>query len=179
MPVKANQPRLLEDLAHLFTDAALVAETGTQAHSVTKGHGRLEVRRVWTSTAVIGYSDWPGLAQALCQEREVVRLTTGEVRRERVYAVTSLPPQQADAHCLLRLWRGHWSIENRLHWVRDVGFAEDRSAARVGGVPQMLVACRNTVIGLLRAHGQATIAASRRALARHPVAALAMIGLGE
>jgi hypothetical protein len=177
MPVKDNQPQLLEDLAHLFANPALVAETGTRARSFSKGHGRLEVRRLWTSTALVGYSDWPGLAQVLYQEREVVRLHTGEVRRERVYAVTSLPPEQADAHLLLRVWRGHWSIENRLHWVRDVGFSEDRSAARVGGVPQMLAACRNTVIGLLRAHGHATIATTRRTLAHHPLAALAIIGL--
>ena len=95
MPVKANQPQLLEDLARLFADPALVAATGTAARTVDKGHGRLEVRRLWTSTALVGYSDWPGLAQALCLEREVVRLNTGEVRRERVYAVTSLAPEQA------------------------------------------------------------------------------------
>jgi predicted transposase YbfD/YdcC len=177
MPVKANQPHLLEEVTHLFTDAALVAETGTQARTVSKGHGRLEVRQLWTSTALVGYSDWPGLAQALCLQREVTRLNTGEVRRERVYAVTSLAPEQADAQVLLALWRGHWGIENRLHWVRDVSCSEDRSAARVGGVAQGMAAVRNTAIGLLRAHGSATIAASRRALAHHADAALTLLGL--
>lgn len=177
MMVKDNQPHLLWELEQLFADPALVAATGGSARSVDKGHGRLEVRRLWTSTALLGYSDWPGLAQALCREREVVRLNTGEVRRERVYAVTSLPPEQADAQTLLRLWRGHWGIENRLHWVRDVGFAEDRSATRAGGVPQGLAALRNTVIGLLRAHEHAAIAATRRALARNPAAALTLLGL--
>lgn len=177
MPVKDNQPQLLWDLERLFADPALVAETGTSARSFSKGHGRLEVRRLWSSTALVGYSDWPGLAQALYLEREVTRLNTGEIRRERVYAVTSLRPDQADAAALLRLWRGHWGIENRLHWVRDVGFGEDRSPARVGHVPQMLAATRNTVIGVLRAHGHAAIAATRRALARNPTAALALIGL--
>lgn len=177
MPVKDNQPQLRWELTHLFADAALVAHTGTRARSFSKGHGRLEVRRLWTSTALLGYSDWPGLAQALCQEREVVQLNTGEVRRERAYAVTSLPPEQADAAALLALWRGHWGIENGLHWVRDVGFSEDRSAARVGGVPQGLAALRNTVIGVLRAHGHAAIAATRRALAHHAVAAVALLGL--
>ena len=177
MPVKDNQPRLLWDLARLFADPALVAETGTGARTLDKGHGRLEVRRLRASTALVGYSDWPGLAQALCVEREVTRLNTGEVRRERVYAVTSLAPERADAAALLALWRGHWGIENRLHWVRDVGFAEDRSAARVGGVPQLLAATRNTAIGLLRAHGHSAIAATRRALARHAEAAVALLGL--
>jgi hypothetical protein len=177
MVVKANQPDLQWELDQLFADPALVAATGTRAVSFTKGHGRLEVRRLWTSTALAGYSNWPGLGQALCLEREVTRLNTGEVRRERAYAVTSLRPAHADARTLLRLWRGHWSIENRLHWVRDVGFAEDRSPARVGRVPQALAATRNTVIGLLRAHGQTAIASARRALARNPTATLALIGL--
>lgn len=177
MVVKENQPSLHWDLAQLFADPTLVAATGTSARSVAKGHGRLEVRRLWTSTALAGYSDWPGLGQALCLEREVTRLNTGEVRRERAYAVTSLRPEQAEAATLLQLWRGHWGIENRLHWVRDVGFAEDRSAARAGSVPQGLAATRNTVIGLLRAHGHTALATARRALARNPAAALALLGL--
>lgn len=177
MVVKENQPTLHWALEQLFADPALVAATGTRTVTFDKGHGRLEVRRLWTSTALVGYSDWPGLAQALCLERDVTRLNTGEVRRERSYAVTSLPPEQADAATLLRLWRGHWTIENRLHWVRDVGLAEDRSTARVGSVPQSLAAARNTVLGVLRAHGQTAIAATRRALARNPAATLALIGL--
>jgi hypothetical protein len=177
MAVKDNQPQLLEDVLRLFADPALVAATGTCARRFSKGHGRLEVRRLWSSCALVGYSDWPGLAQALCLEREVVRLNTGEVRRERAYAVTSVPPEQADAGALLTLWRGHWGIENQLHWVRDVGFAEDRSAARVGKVPHTLAATRNTVIGLLRAHGHAAIAATRRALAHHAEAAVSLLGL--
>jgi hypothetical protein len=177
MPVKENHPRLLWAVQRVFADPALVAETGTSTRGCDKGHGRLEMRRRWASTALVGSSDWPGRAQALGLERAVVRLHTGEVRREVVSAVTSLPPEQADAPALLRLWRGHWGSANRLHWLREVSCNEDRSAARVDGVPQMLAACRTTVIGLLRAHGHATITATRRALARNPFAALAMIGL--
>jgi hypothetical protein len=70
MPVKDNQRQLLGDLGHRFADAALVAATGTRARTFSKGHGRLEVRRLWTSTALAGSRDWPGLAQALCLERE-------------------------------------------------------------------------------------------------------------
>jgi hypothetical protein len=177
MPVNDTQPQVLWELQRLFADPDLGGETGASVHRVAKGHGRLESRRLWSSTALIGYSEWPGLAQALCVEREVTRLNPGEVRRERAYAVTSLAPEHADAGALLALWRGHWGIENRLHWVRDVGFAEDRSAARAGGVPQGLAVLRNTAIGLLRAHGHATIAASRRALAHHAEAAVLLLGL--
>ena len=177
MAVKENQPALLWEVERLFGDPALVAATGTAARTFDKGHGRLEVRRLRASAALVGYSDWPGLAQALCAEREVTVLATGEVRRERAYAVTSLGPAQADAARLLGLWRGHWGIENRLHWVRDVGFAEDRAAARAGGVPQALAALRNTAIGLLRAHGHGAIAATRRRLAHDAPGALAILGL--
>jgi hypothetical protein len=177
MPVKANQPQLLWEVQRLFADPAVVAATGDRVRRWSKGHGRLEMRHLWSSTALVGYSDWPGLAQALCVEREVTWLNTGEVHRERAYAVTSLAPQQADAGALLALWRGHWGIENQLHWVRDVGFAEDRSAARTGGVPQSLAVLRNTAIGLLRAHGHVAIAATRRALAHRADAAVALLGL--
>lgn len=177
MVVKNNQPQLLWELRQLFADPALIAATGTHTRTMSKGHGRLERRRLWASTALVGYSAWPGMAQALGVEREVVRLNTGEVRRERAYAVTSLPPEQADAGRLLALWRGHWGIENRLHWVRDVGFAEDRSAARVGAVPQSLAVLRNTVIGILRAHQHESIAATRRLFAHHAAAAVALLGL--
>lgn len=177
MVVKENQPRLWWDLEQLFADPVLVAATGTAARTVDKGHGRLEVRHLWASTALVGYSDWPGLGQVLCVERTVTRLNTGELRRERAYAVTSLGPDQADAKRLLDLWRGHWGIENRLHWVRDVGFAEARSAARAGSVPQSLAVLRNTVIGLLRAQGQTAVARARRALSHHAEAAVSLLGL--
>lgn len=177
MAVKANQPDLHWELEQLFADAELVAATSTVQRTVEKGHGRLECRRLWASPALVGYSDWPALAQALCVEREVTILATGEVRRDRAYAITSLPPALADAHVLLDLWRGHWGIENRLHWVRDVLFDEDRSGATVGHVPQMLAALHNTAIGLLRAHGYGPIAAARRHFARAAAETLPLLGL--
>jgi hypothetical protein len=177
MAVKANQPDLLWAVDQLFANPALVAATGTTARTIDKGHGRLERRRLWTSTALVGYSDWPALAQALCVEREITIPATGEVRRDRAYAITSLPPALADADRLLTLWRGHWGIENRLHWVRDVLFDEDRSGATVGNVPQMLATLHNTAISLLRAHGQPAIAAARRHLARAAADTLPLLGL--
>lgn len=176
MAVKADQPELRRDLERLFADPALVAETGGACRTVDKGHGRLERRRLAASTALVGYSDWPGLAQALCLEREVTVLATGEVRAGRAYAVTSLAPEQAGPAALLRLWRGHWGIES-LHWVRDVLFDEDRSGATAGNVPQMLAALHSTAVGVLRAHGHTAIAATRRHLARAPHETLPLLGL--
>lgn len=77
----------------------------------------------------------------------------GEESEETVYAITSLSRQQADADALLRLCRGHWGIENRLHCVRDVTFAEDACRVRTPAVAQVLAALRNTALTLLRRQG--------------------------
>ena len=71
MAVKANQPELLWDPERLFADPGLVAETGTRAVTWDKGHGRLERRELRASTALVGYTDWPDLAQAVCVDRRV------------------------------------------------------------------------------------------------------------
>ena len=123
------------------------------------------------------YLDWPGQRQVFMVEREVIVQRTGEVRRETVYGVTSLRWERADAARLLRLVRGHWRIENGSHWGRDVTFDEDRSQVRVGSIPEVLAACRNTVIGLLRLNGATNIAAALRRMAARPREALALLGI--
>jgi len=92
----------------------------------------------------------------------------GRNRQEVAYAITSLSPQQALPERLLTLWRGHWGIENRLHWVRDVTFDEDRCQVRTGAAPQVMAALRNVVIGLLRLAGVVNIAAALRSCAARP-----------
>ena len=115
---------------------------------------------MWTSTTLNGYLDWPGLGQVCCVER--VRRHRGRETVERAYAITSLLPERADAARLLEIWRGHWGIENRLHWVRDVVFGEDISQVRTGSAPQLLAALRNLVTGILRLGGVKNISAALR-----------------
>jgi len=112
-------------------------------------------------------------------EREVVHLRTGEVEQETVYGVTSLGMLRADAGRLLQLVRQHWHIENRSHWVRDVTFDEDRSQVRVGSIPQVMAALRNTAIGLLRLNGATNIAAATRRMAARPAEALVLLGISS
>ncbi len=112
-------------------------------------------------------------------ERERILLRTGVVERETVYGVTSLGSERADAARLLRLVRGHWHIENRSHWVRDVTFDEDRSQVRVGNIPEVMAALRNLVIGLIRTTGTTQIAATTRRLAARPWEVLALLGLQQ
>jgi hypothetical protein len=154
-----------------------VGETRTVAETVDSGHGRIEQRRLQTSDVLVGYSDWPGLAQVFHLERQVITKKTGEVRGEVIAGVTSLDPDRADAACLLGLVRGHWSIENQSHWVRDVTFDEDRSQVRCGNIPQVMATLRNTAIGLLRWAGYTNIAAACRRLAAQPGLALTLIGI--
>ena len=76
------------------------------------------------------------------------------------YAITSAAPERADATVLLRTIRGHWGIENRTHYVRDVTFDEDRSQIRSGAAPQAFAASKNLAIALLRRQGWINIAAA-------------------
>ena len=136
---------------------------------------RWERRRLWTSTTLNEYLDWPGLGQVCCVER--TRRRKGKETVDRAYAVTSLLPERADAARLLEIWRGHWGIENRLHWVRDVVFGEDQSQVRTESAPQMLAALRNLVIGMLRLSGVKNIAAALRHYGWKPRETLTLIGL--
>ena len=85
--------------------------------------------------------------------------------------MTSAHPSRADARGLLAAIRGTWGIENRLHYVRDVAFDEDRGQARTGAIPATLAACRNVAIALLRRAGMTNIAAGLRTHAGRPAAA--------
>ncbi len=121
----------------------------------------------------MGYSDWPHLAQ-VCRLERIVRRNPpeAETRREIAYAVTSLPPTDASPQRLLALWRGHWGIENRVHWVRDVTFDEDRSQVRTGSAPQIMAALRNLTISVMRLAGETNPPMADRRLAplrRQPI----------
>jgi predicted transposase YbfD/YdcC len=176
MIVKENQPQLHADIELVFT-LPPVGDRQETARTVDSGHGRIEQRNITTSEALVGYSDWPGLAQVFEVGRHVITPKTGKERAEVVYGVTSLRPERATPGRLLELVRGHWSIENKSHWVRDVTFDADRSQVRCGNIPHVMAALRNTTIGLLRWAGHTNIAAACRRLAAQPVQALALIGI--
>ena len=96
---------------------------------------------------------------------------------EQCYGLTSLSPEVANPARLLALNRGHWEIENRLHYVRDRTYDEDRSQVRRGNRPHAMASFRNIAISLLRLAGSTNIAASTRELDRHPEAVALLIGL--
>lgn len=121
----------------------------------------MEIRRLRTTTLLNGYLDWPGVAQVCRVEREV-RRRGKEPSREIAYAITSVPPDAAGPSTLLNWWRGHWSIENRSHYVRDVSMGEDASRIRSGAAPQIMAAFRNAAVGFLRCQGVVNVAEALR-----------------
>lgn len=175
--VKANQPSLLEDIKQTFVEQWWMADTLSQAKSMDVYAGRIEERTLKASTAMCGYSDWPGLKQVLKIERRITNKRTEVSRYEEAYAITSLDKNRASAGELLKLWREHWHIENRLHYVRDVTFKEDKSQVRAGKIPQVMAALRNAAITLMRVTGATNIAGASRKYAAQPGLALTAIGL--
>jgi predicted transposase YbfD/YdcC len=171
--VAVNQPALYDDLRWLFEWPA-PGETFSSTVGYAQHGDRRERRRLWASTALQGYLDWPGVQQVCKIERR--REVAGTVSTEVAYAITSLGPGVGPT-ALLALWRGHWAIENRLHYVRDVTLGEDASQVRTGAAPQVMAALRNTIIALLRRAGQTNIAAGLRAVGWQPGLALAILGI--
>ena len=144
-------------------------------------HGRWEQRELWAlsdpelngysgSTGTVGEA-WPHLQQMCRVERR--RTMKGRVKVEVSCAVTSLSPTVAGADCLLWILREHWHIENRVHWVRDVTFDEDRCQIRTASAPQVMAALRNLTTTLVRWAGHSNIAAALRRHAAHLSEALA------
>ena len=172
--LKDNQPGVKEAVSLLFEQPPWGERFGEACQEGRHGD-RWERRRLWTSAALNEYLDWPGLGQVCCVER--TRRRKGKESVEWAYAITSLPPERADAARLLEIWRGHWGIENQVHWVRDVVFGEDQSQVRSGSAPQLLAALRNLVLGLLRLSGVKNIAAALRHYGWKPWETLTLIGL--
>jgi predicted transposase YbfD/YdcC len=175
--VKENQPRLYEDVRLLFDPPpgiALPLEDRRDAKSVDNGHGRHnDTRHLTASTDLIGYSDWPHLAQVFRHERSWQE--KGQTKREVRYGITSLPPEVADADRLLALKRGHWQIENSDHYVKDVTLGEDKSLVHLDNGPSILAILRDLALTLLHQAGFRAIASRLRYQSLHPDAAVALL----
>ena len=164
MVVKANQPELLAAITTLFADPPrpTVTDAAASVSTCDKGHGRLDLRTLECSAALNAYLTWPGVGQVLRRTCQRVALATGEISTEVTYGVTSVPPHAATAAQLEAVWRGHWTIENRVHRVRDATWGEDAGQVRVGHAPQALAALRNGLLSLLRVLGWTQIADATR-----------------
>jgi predicted transposase YbfD/YdcC len=150
LTVKDNQPTLRDDILTLFSEPAVVAETITSTRRVDLHGSRIEVRTLQASSALTAeYCGWTGLQQVFRVERQRTDKRTGTRTTTVGFGITSLAPARADATRLASILRGHWGIENRLHWLRDVDFGEDASRIRTGKAPQVMAVFRNVAISLL------------------------------
>ncbi|MCZ7421106.1 ISAs1 family transposase [Verrucosispora sp. WMMA2121] len=172
LTVKGNQPHLHAQLAALPWRAVPHADRASD-----RGHGRREIRSLKILSISTGI-DFPHAAQALQIRRRRRRLDQPKrFTTETIYAITDLRAHQAKPAHLAGWARGHWSIENKVHWVRDVTYDEDRSQIRTGTGPQVMAALRNTAISALRLTGITNIAAANRHHARDSHRPLALLGI--
>lgn len=176
MIAKGNQHKLCTDIEYLFNDPPKGSEFFS-CQTLDCGHGRIELRRLTTSTALTGYLSWPGIAQVFQLARTVQFKKSGKQTHEIVYGITSLPEPHCSARLLLHLVRQHWHIENKSHYVRDVVFGEDLSQVRAVNLPHNLATFRNSVISLLRIAGFKNLALARRQFASKPYKALRLLHL--
>ncbi|MGY3200287.1 putative transposase YbfD/YdcC [Streptomyces sp. TE5632] len=163
--VKANQPELFAALRSLPWK-----EVTARRYDREAGHGRRETRanRVLTVTGL--GPDFPYIVQAARILRYGVGTASGKCTRETVYAITDLTSAEATPQRIAQPARSQWTIENRLHHVRDTAFAEDASKIRTGHGPANTATLRNLAINALRAAGHRSIAAGLREMSYEPFA---------
>jgi len=172
--VKANQPTLYEtvQVAMAGPDTAFAKRMATQTN---RGHGRTETRTIRTASAE--GIDFPHAAQIFRLRRDRGGLDGQRTSKEIVYGITSLPDHRAGPAHLAAYTRGHWTIENRLHYVRDVTWGEDASQVRAGNAPRAMAGLRNLATGVLRQSGITNIAEALRHNSRDHIRPLKLFGL--
>jgi predicted transposase YbfD/YdcC len=177
---KDNQPTLAQDLADFFTDPP-PDWRWQEAESWDKGHGRLEHRRLICSPELNEWlaDRWVGVEQVFRVERTTTLLKSGQERRQVVHGITNLPLKQAGAMDLLTFNRGHWGIENRLHWRRDVTLGEDRCQTKTGAAPAILARFNSAILSLMDRLGVANVARQARFFDAHLEEALQALFFGH
>lgn len=172
--VKGNQPTLLEDVSLYFN--ARKEPDFIQGPSLE--HGRIETRKIWTTTALNEYLDFPHVGQAFVIERQRIEKKTGEKSTEIAYGITDHPPEQADAREVLKTNRGHWTIEAQ-HHIIDWNFDEDRSRIRTGYGPENITRLRRFAIGVIKSKGVRSVAQKMRELTRNVRAVFDYLRMSE
>jgi predicted transposase YbfD/YdcC len=154
LALKENQGQLYEDVTDLFKGAEEVQffdVEHTYTKTTNKNHGRIEIRECWAITDadfthyLLGFENWKAL-------RTLIKVTAhrqiqGETTSEDRYFISSL---KASARRILKAVRGHWGIENGLHWVLDIAFREDESRVRKDHAPENLAILRHIALNLLK-----------------------------
>lgn len=171
--VKDNQPKLHQALKAMSHDSY-----SAESEETSRGHGRIEHRYVRVADVPEGV-DFPHAAQVIVVYRERADLADVMMSSETSYYITSVGKDRAGAQRLGRHVRGHWGIENKLHWVRDWNYDEDRHQLRAeSSTARAIASLRNLAISLLRLAGVTNIAAATRWVSRDATRAATLIGAG-
>jgi predicted transposase YbfD/YdcC len=158
--IKENQKHLLEDVSFHFDQTQNKSDYKTIDH----GHGRIETREIWVTTALNSHLNFPHVSQAFMVKRDTIDKKTGKERHETVYGITSQPPKQANARQILKDNRGHWCIENSCHYIIDWNYDEDRCRIRTGHGPENITRLRRFAVGLMKMKKVKTVAEKMREL---------------
>jgi predicted transposase YbfD/YdcC len=161
--VKGNQPGVLEDLELYFRDRG-------KPHFVEQtppDHGRIETRKIWTTSELNDYLDFPHVGQAFVVERHAHDKKSGASSVEVASGITSKTPDPADPQRVLKINRQHWTIENSCHYILDWNYDEDRSRIRTGHGPENITRLRRFAIGVIKSKGARSVAQKMRQLTRN------------
>ena len=158
--VKNNQPGLFQDIALYFQDRP----DPDFVKFDPPDHGRIEIRKIWITTELNDYLNFPHVGQAFLIQRESTDKKTGEYSCEIAYGITSRTPQQADPQRVLATNRGHWSIENSCHYIIDWNYDEDRSRIRTGHGPENITRLRRFAISIIKSKAVRSVPQKMRQL---------------
>ena len=165
--VKENQASLKKELADYFAKCGAHHPEVETIVQLDKGHGRIEVRHLSLSSRWADQWEWPHISQVFKLEREAEEMRSGRKTVQERYGITSLGPAEANAARILELVRGHWGVENGLHYRRDVTFGEDKCRMKAYRAGQALAIVNNLTLGLIRHAGWTNVAEARRHYQAH------------
>jgi predicted transposase YbfD/YdcC len=161
--VKGNQRGVLEDVALWFQNR----KQPDFVQHTPPDHGRIEIRKIWITTELNDYLDFPCVGQAFVIERQFIYKNTGKRSSEVAYGITSRTPEQANPERVLTVNRGHWTIENSCHYIIDWNYDEDRSRIRTGYGPENITRMRRFALGIIKAQKVRSVARKMRELTRN------------
>jgi predicted transposase YbfD/YdcC len=144
--VKGNQKGVLDDIEFYFRDRG----APHYVEQTPPDHGRIETRKIWTTTELNSYLEFPYVGQAFVIERHAINKKTGKESLDIAYGITSQTPEKANPAQVLETNRGHWAIENSCHYIIDWNFDEDRSRIRVGYGPENMTRMRRFAVSLIK-----------------------------
>lgn len=158
--VKNNQPGIFKDIELYFKDR----REPDFVLCDPPDHGRIETRKIWTTTELNDYLNFPHVGQAFVIERETINKKSGKTSCEIAYGISSRTPDQADPERVLLTNRGHWSIENSCHYIVDWNFNEDRSRIRTGYGPENITRLRRFAVSIIKSKGVRSVSQKMRQL---------------